>query len=45
MPHRARRAGDLADLVERVGNGAAPVAVGLLTPRVTAAAPNGAMPA
>ena len=41
-PHAAR---DLADLVERVGNGAAPVAVGLLTPRVTAAAPNGAMPA
>jgi UDP-N-acetylglucosamine--N-acetylmuramyl-(pentapeptide) pyrophosphoryl-undecaprenol N-acetylglucosamine transferase len=41
-PHAAR---DLADLVERVGNGVAPVAVGLLTPRVTAAAPNGAMPA
>ncbi|HKP35096.1 MAG TPA: undecaprenyldiphospho-muramoylpentapeptide beta-N-acetylglucosaminyltransferase [Sphingomicrobium sp.] len=41
-PHAAR---DLADLVERVGNGAAPVAVGLLTPRVTAQAPNGAMPA
>lgn len=41
-PHAAR---DLADLVERVGNGAAPVAVGLLTPRVTAEAPNGAMPA
>jgi UDP-N-acetylglucosamine--N-acetylmuramyl-(pentapeptide) pyrophosphoryl-undecaprenol N-acetylglucosamine transferase len=41
-PHAAR---DLADLVERVGNGAAPVAVGLLTPRVTAAAPNRGMPA
>jgi len=42
-PHAAR---DLADLVERVGNGIAPVAVGLsLSPRVTAAAPNGAMPA
>jgi UDP-N-acetylglucosamine--N-acetylmuramyl-(pentapeptide) pyrophosphoryl-undecaprenol N-acetylglucosamine transferase len=42
-PHAAR---DLADLVERVGNGAAPVAVGpALTPRVTAEAPDGAMPA
>ena len=42
-PHAAR---DLADLVERVGNGAAPVAVGLaLTPRVAAAAPVGGMPA
>jgi UDP-N-acetylglucosamine--N-acetylmuramyl-(pentapeptide) pyrophosphoryl-undecaprenol N-acetylglucosamine transferase len=42
-PHAAR---DLADLVERVGNGVAPVAVGpALTPRVAAAAPNGAMPA
>jgi UDP-N-acetylglucosamine--N-acetylmuramyl-(pentapeptide) pyrophosphoryl-undecaprenol N-acetylglucosamine transferase len=42
-PHAAR---DLADLVERVGNGAAPVAVGpALSPRVTAAAPDGAMPA
>jgi UDP-N-acetylglucosamine--N-acetylmuramyl-(pentapeptide) pyrophosphoryl-undecaprenol N-acetylglucosamine transferase len=40
-PHAAR---DLADLVERVGNGLAPVPVGL-TPRVTAAAPEGAMPA
>src|SRR5438045_7990467 len=36
-PHAAR---DLADLVERVGNGVAPVAVGLaLSPRVTAQAP------
>jgi UDP-N-acetylglucosamine--N-acetylmuramyl-(pentapeptide) pyrophosphoryl-undecaprenol N-acetylglucosamine transferase len=42
-PHAAR---DLADLVERVGNGVAPVAVGpALSPRVTAKAPNGAMPA
>ena len=42
-PHAAR---DLADLVERVGNGVAPVVVGpALTPRVAAAAPNGAMPA
>jgi UDP-N-acetylglucosamine--N-acetylmuramyl-(pentapeptide) pyrophosphoryl-undecaprenol N-acetylglucosamine transferase len=42
-PHAAR---DLADLVERVGGGLAPVAVGLaLTPRVTAAAPAGGMPA
>jgi len=42
-PHAAR---DLADLVERIGNGVAPVAVGpALTPRVAAAAPNGAMPA
>src|SRR3954463_6583302 len=42
-PHAAR---DLADLVERVGNGAAPVSVGLvLSPRVTAEAPDGAMPA
>jgi len=42
-PHAAR---DLADLVERVGNGVAPVVVGpALTPRVTAAAPNGAVPA
>ena len=42
-PHAAR---DLADLVERVGNGVAPVAVGpALTPRVTAGAPDGAMPA
>ena len=42
-PHAAR---DLADLVERVGNGITPVAVGpALTPRVTAQAPNGAMPA
>lgn len=42
-PHAAR---DLADLVERVGNGVAPVAVGpALSPRVTAKAPNGAIPA
>jgi len=42
-PHAAR---DLADLVERIGNGVAPVVVGpALTPRVAAAAPNGAMPA
>jgi UDP-N-acetylglucosamine--N-acetylmuramyl-(pentapeptide) pyrophosphoryl-undecaprenol N-acetylglucosamine transferase len=42
-PHAAR---DLADLVERVGNGVAPVVVGpALTPRYTAAAPGGAIPA
>ena len=42
-PHAAR---DLADLVERVGNGVAPVAVGpSLSPRVTAKAPDGAIPA
>jgi UDP-N-acetylglucosamine--N-acetylmuramyl-(pentapeptide) pyrophosphoryl-undecaprenol N-acetylglucosamine transferase len=42
-PHAAR---DLADLVERVGNGVAPVAVGpVLTPRVKAEAPAGGMPA
>jgi UDP-N-acetylglucosamine--N-acetylmuramyl-(pentapeptide) pyrophosphoryl-undecaprenol N-acetylglucosamine transferase len=42
-PHAAR---DLADLVERIGNGTAPVAVGpALTPRVAAAAPVGGMPA
>ena len=42
-PHAAR---DLADLVERVGKGVAPVAVGLaLSPRVTGEAPDGAMPA
>ena len=42
-PHAAR---DLADLVERIGNGIAPVVVGpALTPRVTAGALNGAMPA
>jgi len=42
-PHAAR---DLADLVERIGNGVAPVAVGpALSPRVTAEAPGGAMPA
>ena len=42
-PHAAR---DLADLVERVGNGVAPVAVGpALSPRVTGTVPGGAMPA
>jgi UDP-N-acetylglucosamine--N-acetylmuramyl-(pentapeptide) pyrophosphoryl-undecaprenol N-acetylglucosamine transferase len=42
-PHAAR---DLADLVERIGKGVAPVAVGpALSPRVTAQAPGGAMPA
>jgi UDP-N-acetylglucosamine--N-acetylmuramyl-(pentapeptide) pyrophosphoryl-undecaprenol N-acetylglucosamine transferase len=42
-PHAAR---DLADLVERVGNGVAPAAVGpVLTPRVAATAPVGGMPA
>jgi len=42
-PHAAR---DLADLVERVGNGVAPVAVGpALSPRVAAEAPAGGMPA
>jgi UDP-N-acetylglucosamine--N-acetylmuramyl-(pentapeptide) pyrophosphoryl-undecaprenol N-acetylglucosamine transferase len=42
-PHAAR---DLADLVERIGNGVAPVAVGAtLSPRVTAEAPAGGMPA
>ena len=42
-PHAAR---DLADLVERVGNGVAPVEVGpALTPRVAALAPGGAIPA
>jgi UDP-N-acetylglucosamine--N-acetylmuramyl-(pentapeptide) pyrophosphoryl-undecaprenol N-acetylglucosamine transferase len=42
-PHAAR---DLADVVERVGNGVAPVAVGpALTPRVKGAAPAGAAPA
>jgi UDP-N-acetylglucosamine--N-acetylmuramyl-(pentapeptide) pyrophosphoryl-undecaprenol N-acetylglucosamine transferase len=42
-PHAAR---DLADLVERIGNGVAPVAVGpALAPRVAAEAPDGAMPA
>ena len=40
-PHAAR---DLADLVERVGNGVAPVPVGL-APRVTITAPDGAVPA
>jgi len=42
-PHAAR---DLADLVERVGNGLSPVIVGpSLTPRVTADAPAAGMPA
>jgi UDP-N-acetylglucosamine--N-acetylmuramyl-(pentapeptide) pyrophosphoryl-undecaprenol N-acetylglucosamine transferase len=42
-PHAAR---DLADLVERVGSGVAPVTVGpSLTPRLAAGAPNGAVPA
>jgi UDP-N-acetylglucosamine--N-acetylmuramyl-(pentapeptide) pyrophosphoryl-undecaprenol N-acetylglucosamine transferase len=42
-PHAAR---DLADLVERVGSGIAPAVVGpALTPRVTAGAPDGAVPA
>jgi UDP-N-acetylglucosamine--N-acetylmuramyl-(pentapeptide) pyrophosphoryl-undecaprenol N-acetylglucosamine transferase len=42
-PHAAR---DLADLVERVGGGVAPVAVGpVLSPRVRATAPVGGMPA
>ena len=42
-PHAAH---DLADVVERVGNGVAPVAVGpALTPRVKAEAPAGAAPA
>ena len=42
-PHAAR---DLADLVERVGNGIAPIVVGpALSPRVTAAAPVAGMPA
>ena len=42
-PHAAR---DLADLVERVGNGVAPVAVGpALSPRVMDRAPAGGMPA
>ena len=41
-PHAAR---DLADLVERVGGGLAPVAVGALSPRITAEAPAGGMPA
>jgi len=42
-PHAAR---DLADVVERVGNGAAPVAVGpALTLRRRAVAPAGGVPA
>jgi len=42
-PHAAR---DLADLVERVGNGVVPVIVGpALAPRVQAAAPAGGVPA
>ena len=42
-PHAAR---DLADLVERIGDGVAPVSVGpALTPRIGAVAPTGAVPA
>ena len=41
-PHAAR---DLADLVERVGNGVAPVVGRALTPRVAATVPVGGMPA
>ncbi len=42
-PHAAR---DLADLVERVGGGLSPIAVGpVLSPRVKAAAPVAGMPA
>ncbi|HUP67704.1 MAG TPA: undecaprenyldiphospho-muramoylpentapeptide beta-N-acetylglucosaminyltransferase [Sphingomicrobium sp.] len=42
-PHAAR---DLADIVERIGNGAAPVVVGsALAPRKRAMAPPGGMPA
>jgi UDP-N-acetylglucosamine--N-acetylmuramyl-(pentapeptide) pyrophosphoryl-undecaprenol N-acetylglucosamine transferase len=42
-PHAAR---DLADLVERVGQGLAPVLVGeVLTPRKAAEAPLGGVPA
>ena len=42
-PHAAR---DLADVVERIGNGVAPVAVGpALSPRVGAALPVGGIPA
>ena len=42
-PHAAR---DLADLVERVGNGLSPVAVGpVLSPRKMSEAPAGGMPA
>jgi UDP-N-acetylglucosamine--N-acetylmuramyl-(pentapeptide) pyrophosphoryl-undecaprenol N-acetylglucosamine transferase len=42
-PHAAR---DLADLVERIGNRLAPVAIGpALTPRIRAEAPAGGMPA
>lgn len=42
-PHAAR---DLADLVERIGNGFSPLAVGpALSPRVRAEAPEGGVPA
>jgi UDP-N-acetylglucosamine--N-acetylmuramyl-(pentapeptide) pyrophosphoryl-undecaprenol N-acetylglucosamine transferase len=42
-PHAAR---DLADLVELVGEGVAPVAVGpVLSPRTKSAVPNGGVPA
>ncbi len=43
---RPHAASDLADLVERIGNGLAPVEVGFgLTPRVRADAPTGGVPA
>ena len=43
---RPHAASDLADLVERIGNGLAPVEVGFgLTPRVRAGAPVGGVPA
>ena len=43
---RPHAASDLADLVERIGNGLAPVEVGFgLTPRVRAEAPVGGIPA
>ncbi|NUT01047.1 MAG: undecaprenyldiphospho-muramoylpentapeptide beta-N-acetylglucosaminyltransferase [Sphingomonas sp.] len=43
---RPHAASDLADLVERIGNGLAPVEVGFgLTPRVPADAPTGGVPA
>lgn len=43
---RPHAASDLADLVERVGGGLAPVPVGpALTPRVSAGAPTGGVPA
>ena len=43
---RPHAASDLADLVERVGGGLAPVEVGpALSPRVSAGAPTGGVPA